>query len=75
MSKADDLAASRRKADALLGRAKQKDAERLSAVDEQRRVEDAKTTRLREARLAKEAAERPPAAKPNRATAAGKAPR
>jgi hypothetical protein len=59
MSKLDDLAAaSRRKAEELLNRSKEKDAERLAIRDRQRQVEDAKTARLRELRLAKEAAER-----------------
>ena len=59
MSKADDLAAaSRRKAQEILGRAKEKDAERLSLRDKERQAQDAKTARLRELRLAKEAVEK-----------------
>ncbi len=59
MSKLDDLAAaSRRKAEELLSRSKEKESERLAIRDRQRRLEDAKTARLRELRLAKEAAER-----------------
>ncbi len=59
MSKLDDLAAaSRRKAEELLNRSRKKEAERLAIRDQQRQVEDAKTARLRDLRLAKEAAER-----------------
>ena len=58
MSKVDDLvAASRRKAEELLNRTKEKAGERLAVRDQQRQAEDAKTARLRELRLAKEAAE------------------
>jgi hypothetical protein len=69
MSKLDDLAAaSRRKAEELLNRSKEKESERLALRDRQRQVEDAKTARLRELRLQKEAAERAEqAAKPLRA--------
>ena len=68
MSKLDDLAAaSRRKAEELLSRSKEKEVERLALRDRQRQLEDAKTARLRELRLAKEAAEGPRAAtKPQR---------
>lgn len=68
MSKLDDLAAaSRRKAEELLNRSREKESERLAIRDRQRRQEDAKTARLRELRLAKEAAERAEqAAKPLR---------
>ncbi len=68
MSKLDDLAAaSRRKAEELLNRSREKESERLAVRDRQRRQEDAKTARLRELRLAKEAAERAErAAKPLR---------
>ncbi len=59
MSKADAKAISRQKAEALLSRGKQQDAARLSALDEERRLQDAKIARLRKARLAKEAAEEP----------------
>jgi hypothetical protein len=59
MSKLDDLAAaSRRKAEELLNRSKEKETERIAIRDRQRQAEDAKTSRLRELRLAKEAAER-----------------
>jgi hypothetical protein len=59
MSRADDLAAaSRRKAQEVLGRAKEKESERLAARDQQRQAQDVKTARLRELRLAKEAADR-----------------
>lgn len=69
MSKLDDLAAaSRRKAEELLNRSKEKESERLAVRDRQRQAEDGKTARLRELRLAKEAAERAEqASKPLRA--------
>jgi hypothetical protein len=64
MSKADDLAAaSRRKAEELLSRNREKEVERLAVRDKQRRADDEKTARLRELRLAKEAAERAERAK------------
>jgi hypothetical protein len=58
MSKADDLAAAaRRKAEELTSRTRVADAERLAARDKQREAEAAKTARLKELRLAKEAAD------------------
>jgi hypothetical protein len=72
MSKADDLrAAARDKAHALLDRSKARDAERIELRDKERRAQDAKITRLRELRLAKEAADKAakqvPSAKPRSA--------
>jgi hypothetical protein len=62
MSKLDDLvAASRRVAEEVLSRTKQREkaAEWLTLRDQRRQAEDAKTERLRELRLAKEAAQQP----------------
>jgi hypothetical protein len=62
MSKLDDLViASRRMADQVFGQTKEPEtaAEWLTLRDQRRRAEDAKTERLRELRLAKEATERP----------------
>jgi len=59
MSKADDASSiARRKAQELLSRAKQADAERLETAAKRRQADDAKTARLRALRLAKEAAEK-----------------
>ena len=59
MSKADDMiTASRLKAQAAFTRTKQQDAERIEAREKERQAQDAKTARLRELRLAKEAADR-----------------
>jgi hypothetical protein len=59
MSKADEVsAAGRRKAQALLSRTKQQDAERMDIRDKERQAQDAKIARLRELRLAKEAADK-----------------
>lgn len=59
MSKAEDMiAASRLKAQAAFTRTKQGDAKRIEAREKERQAEDAKTARLRELRLAKEAADR-----------------
>jgi hypothetical protein len=58
MSRADDLAAdARRRAHELMSKTKQQDAERLSARDKLRQADAAKTARLKELRLAKEAAD------------------
>jgi len=59
MSKADDaITSSRRKAEDAFSRTKQKAAERIGAGDKERQAQDAKIARLRELRLAKEAADR-----------------
>jgi hypothetical protein len=59
MSKADDMiTASRRRAQAAFSRTKQQDAGRIDARDKERQAQDAKIARLRELRLAKEAADR-----------------
>jgi hypothetical protein len=59
MSKADDASSiARRKAQELLSRTKQADAERLETAARRRQADDAKTARLRALRLAKEAAEK-----------------
>jgi hypothetical protein len=72
MSRADDLAAdARRRAHELMSKTKQQDAERLSARDKLRQADAAKTARLKELRLAKEAAETEAA---RTASAAPKAP-
>ena len=64
MSISDEAAErARRKAHDLLDRGKGKEPDWLSERDKQRRAEATKTERLRELRLAKEAADRP-AAKP-----------
>ena len=61
MSRADDLAAdARRRAHELMSKSKQQDAERLSQRDKQRQADAAKTARLKELRLAKEARRRRP---------------
>jgi hypothetical protein len=58
MSKADDAsAAARRKANEVLGRSHQKDRERLAARDNLREADARKTARLRELRLARDAAQ------------------
>jgi hypothetical protein len=58
MSRADDLAAdARRRAHELMSKTKQQDQERLSARDKLRQADAAKTARLKELRLAKEAAD------------------
>jgi hypothetical protein len=58
MSRADDLAAdARRRAHELMSKTKQQEAERLSQRDKERQAEAAKTARLKELRLAKEAAD------------------
>jgi hypothetical protein len=58
MSIADELAAAaRRKAQEAAGRTKAADAERLAQRDKERVADAAKTARLKELRLAKEAAE------------------
>jgi hypothetical protein len=59
MSKADDMiTASRRKAQAAFSRTKEQDAGRIAARDKERQAQDAKIARLRDLRLAKEAADR-----------------
>ena len=59
MSKIDDAAGlARRKAQDLLGRAKEKDREHLATRDKLRQAEALKTAELRKLRLAKEAAEK-----------------
>ena len=55
MSKADALSEARRRANELLS---QKEAERVSARDKERKAQDAKIARLRALRLAKEASEK-----------------
>lgn len=58
MSIADELAAAaRRKAQEALGRTKAADAGRLALRDKERATEAAKTARLKELRLAKEASD------------------
>jgi hypothetical protein len=65
MSKSDDLqSVTRRRAEDVLNRSKQNEAERLATRDRERRAEAEKTARLRILRLAKEAADKvatPPA--------------
>jgi hypothetical protein len=59
MSKASERdVEARRQAQALLGRKKQSEAERMTDREKARRAEDAKTARLRDLRLQKEAADR-----------------
>lgn len=55
MSKGNELSAARRRANELMSL---KEAERVSARDKERQAQDAKITRLRELRLAKEAHDR-----------------
>jgi hypothetical protein len=73
MSKLDDLqAATRRRAEELLGRSKQQEADRLAQRDRARRLEAEKTARLKSLRLAKEAQEKqaaPPATRARRKVA------
>ncbi len=58
MSKADDAAAlARRRAQDLLDRNRAKDEERITDREKARQADAAKTARLRELRIAKEAAE------------------
>lgn len=58
MSKADDAAAlARRRAQELLDRSRAKDEERITDREKARQADAAKTARLRELRIAKEAAE------------------
>jgi hypothetical protein len=58
LSKVDDAAAlARRKAQDLLGRAKEKDREQLASRDKARQIDALKTAGLRKLRLAKEAKE------------------
>ena len=63
MSNRDGLTDARRKANELLN---QKEIERLSERDKARQAQDAKISRLRELRLAKEAQEKAAASPPKR---------
>ena len=56
MSRADDAERARRKAHDLLSGVQRKDQERLAARDRLREAEALKTARLRELRLARDAA-------------------
>jgi hypothetical protein len=59
MSKADDAnRAARQKAQDLLARVRQADADRVETRAKRRQAEDEKTARLRALRLAKEAADK-----------------
>jgi hypothetical protein len=68
----EQRSASRRKAEDLLTRRKAQETERLTNRERDRRVQDEKIARLRELRLAKEAADRD-AAKASPAPSARKA--
>jgi membrane protein involved in colicin uptake len=63
MSNRDGLSDARRKANELLN---QKESERLSERDKARQAQDAKISRLRELRLAKEAQEKAATPQPKR---------
>jgi hypothetical protein len=54
----EQRSASRRKAEDLLTRRKQQESERLTNRDRDKRAQDEKTARLRQLRLAKEAADK-----------------